>query len=200
MTGEEMVSRMQAEGFDYLTTGQCIEFLNDAYLLDICDIQDWPFLEASTSGTAPLTISDLRSIESVSSTTQEVKLRPMDRRNITDRSYNLEEAGTPRYYYLSGETQVKVFPVATDTISVRYYKNPTKLSTSSTPLLPERFHSVIVDGAVARAYENSDDFELRQSKEATFQARLARMEGVLLDVYRDGPSQFIQVTDPFALS
>lgn len=200
MTAEELAARLQAEGFDYLSTSQCLEFINDAYLVDICEVADWPFLEATTTGSAPVTISDLRSIEFVVDTTQGVKLRPLDRRHITDRSYNIEEAGTPLYYYLTGETRINVFPVTANTLSVRYYKTPTKLSGSNSPLLPERFHSLIVDAAAARAYENSDDFELRQSKEASFQARLAKMEEALLDVYRDGPSQFIAVTDPYALS
>ncbi|HEU5115575.1 MAG TPA: hypothetical protein VFT74_02760 [Isosphaeraceae bacterium] len=199
MTGEELAARLQAEGFDYLTTTQALEFINDAYLVDVCEAADWPFLEATTSGTAPLTISDLRSVEYVLDTSQERKLYPLSRRNITDANYNLAETGTPSCYYLTEGKTVNVYPASTtDTISVRYYKTPAALSTSTSPLLPERFHSLIIDAAAARAYENSDDYELRQSKEASFQTRLGRMQEALMDVYRDGPFDFIQITDPTA--
>lgn len=200
MTGEELAARFRAEGFDYLTTSQALEFINDAYQVDICDAEDWPFLEAETTGSAPLTISDLRSLKYVGNSVSEVPLRPRDTGDLNSLNWNLQEAGDPRYYYITGGTTIKVFPTSTNSLLVRYYKTPAKLTSSTSPLLPERFHSLIVDGAVARAYENSDDYELAQSKEAKFQTRLGRMREALLGPYLDGPTEFIEVTDPYAMS
>lgn len=157
-------------------------------------------MEATTSGAAPLEVADLRSVEYVIDSTDETKLDPLDRRLLTDTSFNLAEQGVPSWYYLTKGTTINVFPVSSASLSVRYYKVPPKLTGSGVPVLPERWHSLIIDGAVARAYADSDDFELERNAEEAFQRRLQRMREALLDVYRDGPSEFIAVTNPEPMS
>jgi hypothetical protein len=198
VNAEELTAALREEGFEYLSTTKALRYINDAYLLDICEEEDWPFLEATAEGAAPLEISDLRAVESVIDSTQEVELRPLDRRHIVaDVDTNLTTVGTPAYYYLTEGKTVNVYPISTtDTLKVRYWKVPTELSGTASPLLPTRFHSLIVDGAVARAYENSDDHELRQVKEEVFQARLARMRESLGLPHRDGPDTYVELTDP----
>ncbi|MGH2941057.1 MAG: hypothetical protein ACRDPE_23405, partial [Solirubrobacterales bacterium] len=46
----ELVSMFKAQGFDYLTESECVQMLNDAYLVDICEDGNWPFLEATAQG------------------------------------------------------------------------------------------------------------------------------------------------------
>lgn len=197
MNLEALRTEFQARGFGYLSSSRSNAYLNSAYLLDICEVEDWPFLEASTSGEAPLTVSDLRSVESVIDTTQLTKLKPIDRRQLTDLyDVDLTTAGSPAFYYLSGETVVSVYPTATDTISVRYWKAPAELSGTDTPVIPTRFHSLIIDFAVARAYEDSDDYELAQNARENALTRLQEMRISLLGQNRDLPAEFIAVVDP----
>lgn len=193
----EIVTEFQSRGFDYLSTTRAENYANDAYLIDICEQEDWPFLDATTSGAAPLTISDLRTLESVIDSTQAVKLKPLDRRHLTDDwNTDLSTPGTPTFYYLTSGSIVNVFPAnTTDTLAVRYWKVPERLTSGDTPLLPSRFHSLIVDAAVARAYEDSDDYELAQNAWANFQNRLQAMRDALLEQQHDGPDDFVVITD-----
>lgn len=191
----ELVSTFLARGFDYMATGEAELLINDAYQVDIVSTEDWPFLETQQETTAPITLENLESLEFVVDITAGVKLHPLDLRNLTDDYPLRQETGTPRFYYLT-EDVLNVYPVnTTDTLLVRYRAFPPQLTGSATPVIPTRFHSLIVDGAVARAYEGSDDYELAQSAATVFQSRLQKMREVLLEQYRDGPNQFVQITN-----
>lgn len=195
MNFSELVAAFQSRGFDYLTTPECEALVNDGYRLDICEAADWEFLSTTVSGTSPLEISDLRSIEYVINTTQERKMKARDRRFITDFNPKLSNPGNSVYYYVTGGNTVNLYPVSEDTMEVRYYKIAPKLTSSDTPLLPERFHTLIVDAAVARGYESSDDYELAQSARSAFLSRLQVAEEALLDPFRDGPNDFISISN-----
>jgi len=198
MSLPELVSAFLARGFDYMSTGEAELLINDAYRIDIVGSEDWPFLEESAEGTAPLELPNIESLELVVDQTQGRKLVPYDRRNLTDSYPNLEGQGTPRFYYLTG-SELNVYPLnTTDTLLVRYREFAPQLTGSATPIIPARFHSLIIDGAVSRAYEGSDDYELAQSAANVFQSRLQKMREILLERFRDGPDQFIQITDPLA--
>lgn len=198
MNLSELVAEFKARGFDYLTTARCETYVNDAYLIDICGAEDWPFLEASKEGTTPLAVSDLGAVEYVVDTTQQTKLEPLRRSRITDwEGTDLTTTGTPIYYYLTASNTLKTYPVSTDSLLVNYWKVPTRLSGSESPIIPERFHSLIVDAAVARAYEDSDDYELSENAETKFQRRLQKMREVLLTQQHDGADDYVVVTDSF---
>jgi hypothetical protein len=195
----ELVTAFLQRGFDYQSNAEAEQLLNDAYLIDICADQDWPFKEEIVTGTAPLTIGEFDALEYVIDTTEERKLHPLDRRNLTDAFPTFAETGSPRFYYLTEGTVLNVYPTnTTDSLLVRYYISVPELTGSATPIIPKRWHSLIVDGAVARAYEGSDDYELAQNANAKFQERLEKMRTSILGPYRDGPEQFIAVTDPAA--
>lgn len=200
MTWAQLVIEIKARGFTHM--GSRVEqYLQDAYLLDICEDEDWPFLEASASGPAPLSIADLRAVEYVLDTTNgNCQLEPLKRARLVDSVNNdLTQVGTPRFYYITGGNTVNVQPVATDTITVAYWKVPSELSGEDEPLLPARFHSLIVDGAVARAYENSDDHELADAARAKFDGRFERMRASLGMLQHDADEDFVVVEDPGAL-
>ena len=198
MNAEALTAELAARGFDYLSTSRRLQYVNDAYLLDICESESWPFLHASEEGTAPLTIADLRSVEAVLNATQNQKLTPLDPREITE-SYDtdLTTTGTPNFYYIDSQTTISVYPANTsDTLLVRYWKAPEALSGSESPVLPSRFHSLIVDYAVARAYEDSDDYELAQNARENADGRLAKMRESLLGWNRDLPDEYVAWVDP----
>jgi hypothetical protein len=191
-TFDDLVTELQARGFDYLTTARCKDYLNDGYLRDICEVDNWPFLEQSTSGAAPLTISDLRVIESVTDTTTNVKLLPMDRRAITDVDTDLTTTGTPFAYYISGGDTVTTFPASTNTLSVLYWEVPPALSAGADePEIPSRFRSLIVDAAVVRAYEDDDEPDQADASRARFDSRLAEMKASLTFQQHDRPDQWM---------
>lgn len=201
MNLETLRAEFQARGFNHVTPPSRLDgYLNSSYLVDICEEEDWPFLEASKEGTAPLEISDLRAIEYVTNVTHPGKLDPLLRARITDDwNPDLTQTGTPSLYYVTEGKKVNVFPVATDKIAVRYWKVPEELTGSAEPLVPTRYHPLIVDGAVARAYEDSDDFELAQAASTRFEARLEKMRESLGMLQHDSSDDYVVIEDPAAL-
>lgn len=191
----DLRTALQARGFNHLSTTEIDRCLNYAYSVDICEAEDWPFLETTATGSSPLTISDLRAVESVIDTTNDVKLIPLDRRTITDFDVDLARAGAPTNYYVTSGTIVNVYPANTVSLSVRYWEVPTALSSESdTPVIPTRFHPVIVDAAVMRAYELADEYVAQQAAFTAFQGRLEQMRFSLLEQQHDRPDDFIVTT------
>lgn len=182
MTFAQLLTEFYARGFDFYNTDSAGQtrakrFINEAYLEDISANEPWDFLRASTSGTAPLTISDLDTFISVRDESNDNPLQLAEVGSLEDMGLDVTETGTPWAYYLSSETQVSVYPANTsNTIAVRYYKVPTELSADAdTPLIPSRWHGLVVDAAAVRAYVDRDNFEAAAFVEQRFLRRLERM-------------------------
>lgn len=127
-------------------------------------VAPWPWLEATTSGTAPLTISDLRQVLYVVDTTNDCVLPGLDVRSTVGVDPELG-SGVPSSWWLDGLTSLKVHPTNTSvSLSVRYLKFSSELSTGTdTPLIPVREHPVWIDFAVVEAYKDSDNFAAAQA-------------------------------------
>lgn len=151
-------------------------WLNQAYL-EICDYDHWPFLEATQTGTAPLTISDLRTIIYVTDTTNDLALPGEDWRTVRDIDPDLTQTGNPELWYLEGTTTLKVWPPNTDaSLSVRYLKVPAELSAGTDiPIFAARWHDLIVDGAVVRGYKNKDNFDAASAVRNEWERGMAQM-------------------------
>lgn len=163
-----------SRGFDYLLTDNAGEqrlkrWVNLAYT-EVCEQDDWPFLRTTTTGTAPLTVSDLGSIANVRNSTEDTAMEYRDERDLIDLFGDLTEVDIARYYYLTSPTVIAVYPAdTTSTLRVTYFKVPTELSADSdTPLIPTRYHMSVVEYAVAHAYKDNDNPEM---------AQVARAEG-----------------------
>ena len=163
-----------SRGFDYLLTDNAGEqrlkrWVNLAYT-EVCEQDDWPFLRASTTGSAPLSISDLGSISNVRNSSLDLAMEYRDERDLIDLFGDLTVTGDARWYYLTSESTIAVFPAdASSTLKVTYWKVPSELSADSdTPLLPSRYHMAIVEYAVAHAYKDNDNPQA---------AQVARQEG-----------------------
>jgi len=184
-----------------MSNEKALQYLNASYQVDICEAEDWPFLAEEVSGTAPLVISSMRSLEYVIDTTSERKLVAIDRRNLTDDfTVKFTTPGPPLFYFIDGEAEIEVFPAnTTDILTARYYRTPVRLAGAGIPVIPERFHSLIIDGAVARAYEDSDDYELAQNANTKFTERLQKMTSALMEKLRDGPDGYVAILDPYVL-
>ena len=189
-------TELAARGFDYLSDTRQGYFINRSYQ-EMAGSADYPWLESTASGTAPLAITDLRTVESVRNSSQSYRLWPLDRRNIMEFDDDLTTTGTPSYYYLTTGSTVAVYPTnTTDTIAVRYWKVPTALSSASdTPGFPTRFHDLIVDGAQGYAYLiDSDNAEMGQTVLSAWREGRREMDQQLLVGQHDAPDDYVVIT------
>jgi len=191
----EMLTELYARGFDYLNQDdagrtRAKRWLNESYE-ELASAEPWPFLEATTSGTAPLTISDLGDVIYVEDTTSDNRLHLLDVRGVVDDDPDVDDQGTPEGYYLDGISTLRVWPANSSvTVSVRDTKVPGELSADGDePLVPSRFQGLIVDGAVIRAYTDSDNFESAAALQQQVDVRLLKMTDALFS--RSFDSQFV---------
>lgn len=195
----EAQTEMYARGFDYLNQDaagrtRAKRFIVEAYLEDVCANEPWDFLRASTSSTAPLTITDLDTVISARDETNDRQLDVVDAGYLEDQFGDLTETGTATFLYFTGETALTTFPLDTGaTIGVKYFKIPTEPSADDdTFLVPSRWHGIIIDFAVVRAYVDSDNFEAAQWLENRAQVRLAKMRETEM-VRSPHPGTFVNV-------
>ena len=177
----ELLTEFYANGFDYLSDGGAGEtrakrFINQSYQ-ELCAYDDWPFLEATATGTAPLTVSDMRKpLYVVDTANFNRTLWEVDQATLTDGADLTATGGWPHYYYLTGGTTVNIYPTATDSLTVRYIKTPTDLSADTdTPVVPAPYHDIIVLGAVRRALLDDTDGASIALIKQEWQDRLATM-------------------------
>jgi hypothetical protein len=146
-------AELQARGYNRFSTTRLDAWLNEAKNR-FEDYQfDWPWLKTSTTGTAPLTISDLRRVLSVVDSSSKEPVDQVDENAIIEfASADLTLAGSPSGWYLSSDTVLTTFPVGTGSLSVRYIKFSPELSSGSdTPLIPARYRMTWVDLAEVEA-------------------------------------------------
>lgn len=182
-------TELLARGFDYLDTTRQGYLINFAYL-ELCGLYHWPFLEESATGTAPLAISDLGTIEAVINADTDEELHPAEYRDLIAQYGDLAADGTPVFYYIanpSGTLQVATYPESTATIGVQYWEVPPELTGTDTPLVPDRFHDLIVDLAVIRAYRDSDNHAAAEALQAHVDRRVLQMVNSLFAQQLQGP-------------
>jgi len=171
MTLDEMYDEMELYGFDDFEDSQKLTLLNEAYF-DIVTREPWPFLEKITTISVPtattqitnnaLVTSELTDVNSVFSfidTTNSLVMTP-ERGDVVEKHYQLSDAtGVPAHYYFVGD-DLFVYPATSGTTNYRVYYNkiPTAATTTSaTFMIPARHHSIIVYGALVKAFLVNDD-------------------------------------------
>jgi len=156
----EAQTELAGRGFDYLSSSRMTIMLNNAKNA-LEDEFDWPWLETTVTGTAPLTIPDLRHVLYVQDTTLDRELVGLNATQLAVDGSDLSQTGAPTHWWLDGASTLNVWPVTTsDQLQVRYVKYSPELSAASdTPLIPARYHAVWMDYAVLEAYKDSDNFE-----------------------------------------
>jgi len=158
----EIQTEVYARGFSHLSSTSANQtrvkaWINSAYQ-GICALERWPFLEATSTGAAPLTISDLGAIKSVLETGENKSLVGRNAAQLTKIYGDITLVGSPTFYYQDGATTIRTYPVG-GTLSVKYWKVPADLSGDSDSLLiPAKYHQTVVDWAVWRAYVDNDEF------------------------------------------
>jgi hypothetical protein len=128
-------------------------------------------------------------------------LEQADSRDIVDLDPAITTAGTPYRYWLDGLTTLKVWPTNTSqTLSIRYLKVPTDLSSDSdTPVVPTRYHPQIVDMAEVLACQDVSDFQKAEAKRQLLELKLRRMQDTLCKRNDDDPD-YIVVTNTDLIS
>lgn len=149
----ELLTEFYKRGHDYLNDGgdgtaRAKRWLNQAHSKVVLE-ELWPFRLTTTAGTAPLTISRLDKIYSVTDTTNDgYELHEVNESELVG---YLTMTGTPFRYYRDNLI-VRVWPVAAHVIEVRYYSVPFDLSLDTdVTMVPKRYMDVIIDDAARRA-------------------------------------------------
>lgn len=165
VTFTQLQTEFFARGFEYLNDAgagltRAKNWINQSYL-GLCTRADFPFLFADATGTAPLTITDVRVVLSVYDATQKNPLVAIDRATLISTYKDLTLTGTPLYWYRNSQTQVSVYPANTgSTLNVRYVKRPALLSAGSDAVIvPDEWADLIVDGAVLKGKKDDDDYD-----------------------------------------
>lgn len=188
MTLADLRQEFYDRGFNYLPAARANRFINTA-LGELYDAENWPFRQASASGTGSVVISDLGSVESVIDTATRTKLTPLDRRQITDSYTALTTTGTPVFYYLTLGTTVNTYPIG-GTLTVNYWKTPAVLNADTdVTSVPERFQLLIVDIAAKLGYADADAYDKTQGLGPVIEDRLELMRQALLWQQNDRSTQ-----------
>lgn len=189
VTRAQLRTELLAEGFDFLSVVRANQFINDAYR-ELCGEDFWTFLEETAAGAAPLTISDLRTVESVIDTANNSRvLAHRERRALRESEGDLTTTGTPRYYYVDAGSIVRTYPVG-GTLAVDYWKVPAEMDDDDDePIVPSQYHRLILHMAVREACLDRGDAEhLARVSALNLQIdrRLETMRENLAVTHRDG--------------
>jgi hypothetical protein len=184
-------------GFARFTTAQLQQVVNDAlHELDGMEPR-WPYLQTTTSGTAPLTVSDYVDVTDVINTTLNIPLAFTRYEDLARWAGDLTAtAADPSWWYFTpgSTTSISTYPVTTRTLKVIYYKATTDLSADGdTPLAPSRWHHVIVDLAERNAHRQKGDRAMADAVQADVDRKLGLMRTDLLFRQVAGPAQVLDL-------
>ena len=184
MTLDEMYDQMSLFGFDDLSDSQKLNLLNEAYF-DICTREPWPFLEKRVTllvpngtthitnnegvtvtdavGTVTYGVDDLDSVLTLIDQTNRVVMVP-ERLDVIEKNFQVNNLSVfPERYYFVGE-EMYLYPAARNdtTYELTYIAKPTVNNVTTTAssedyLIPERHHSVLLYGALVKAFLVNDD-------------------------------------------
>jgi len=196
MTFSEMVAELKALGHDYVAEGRLEDWVQRSYQTLSARYQ-WPWLEASKEGTAPLEIKDLAYVLSVVNVTSERPIYGRTRQWLVERFPNLEETGEPLWWYLDNRT-LRVLPTSTtEKVSARYVKKAPKLALAEEPLLPDEWHYLIVDEARTYALRDNDEFQVARELQEDVATRAQALIADQLQRDWQRPQSLVRVGSPF---
>lgn len=194
MTFADLKAELAARGFDYLTPTRQ-GYLINAARAEFDGMFLWPWREKSVTGTAPLSITDLGTIEAVINTSRSsAPLSKVDYRTLLDIYGDLSTSGTPSFYYTawpSGTPEVVTYPTGSDTIGVQYWRVTPDLTGTDTPASPAQAHYTIVDMAVRRAYRDSDAHDAAGALQPEIDNAISQLLQQYPPGIADGPDGYV---------
>jgi|694.fasta_scaffold56717_3 hypothetical protein len=174
MDVQDMIDELDLYGFDDIDTNQKVLLLNEAYL-DITTREPWPFLEKLITVTVPTgeskitnnasvstNVTDLASVLSFVNTTDDIIMVP-ERTDVIEKSYRsfgTDPSLASKYYFVGEDLFVYPEVQGSTTFRLYYVQIPTDLTSTTVAaniLLPSRHHSIIVFGALVKAFLVNDD-------------------------------------------
>ena len=202
-----MYTEMELYGFDDLEDAQKLILLNESYF-DIVTREPWPFLEALStivvpSGQSQITNNTLvvpnptnvNSVLSFIDTSNNIVMTP-ERVDVIEKSYflSLDTSISSVYYFLGDE--LMIYPASSgSTYRLLYTKTPVAATTTSdTFYIPSRHHSIIVYGALVKAFLVNDDPQATVFQNL-FEARYQQMRSDLWMNQYDRTDRVFVTTD-----
>lgn len=177
-------TRFRDPNENVITSAEWLSYLNDAYR----DVQAysnlWSWLEVD--GTAAVTVpaatrsvalpADVTRVTAVHNTTDDVLMAQFDGRTAHfkfDPEQNV--SGVPEFYRLyAGKIQVYPLPTQNTVLHIEYPAPVADLTTGE-PAFPEQYHTMLVEGALARAYLDDGASEQAAAHQSAFLMMLERM-------------------------
>lgn len=180
MNFTELKTEFYARGTNYLEEDaagvtRAELWLNQGYR-EILNLQPWPFLKATTTGSAGagfVSIPDLRRVAWVKNAETGFALTRATADELADEDVDLTLPGAPEFYYVNGP-EVRAYPLG-GTLFVSYYKRMPPLTGTDSPVFDEEYHLLIVDKAMIFAYIDGDNFEAAAALRAELDLRLSAM-------------------------
>lgn len=191
MDFSDLYGAVFARGFNYLNDGgselaRVKRWVNEAYH-ELCEEADWPFLETVVTGAAPLALTRARNVAVVYDDTDKCDLTPSTQQAVISQYGDVPTDGIPLYWYsvtsATDTITVKTAPAPSGkTLRVVFYQHPADLSgDTDEPIVPSRWHYLIEEGAVRRAYADADQDTEAARCEGTRQLGLVSMRKYLLN-------------------
>ena len=203
MTIDEMFTEMDLYGFEDFDDDAKLILINEAYF-DIVTREAWPFMEGLTNITQPANDDALnvptnfQAVLSLVDSTNNIVLEP-ERNDVIEKNIRIGlDSGNPTKYYFVGDT-LYLYPSDNTGTTYRLYyiKSPSVLTTSSLPadiLIPVRHHSIIVYGALVKAFLVNDDPQAAVFQNM-FESRYMQMRNDVWMRQYDRPERVHVITD-----
>ena len=203
MTIDQMFTEMDLYGFEDFDDDAKLILINEAYF-DIVTREAWPFMEglatiAQPSADDTLNVpTNFQAVLSLVDTDNNIVLEP-ERNDVIEKNIRLNaDSGSPNKYYFVGET-LYLYPSDNTGTTYRLYyiKSPSVLTVDSVPadiLIPARHHSIIVYGALVKAFLVNDDPQATVFQNL-FEARYQQMRSDLWMNQYDRTDRVFVTTD-----
>ena len=205
MTIDQMFTEMDLYGFEDFDDDAKLILINEAYF-DIVTREAWPFMEglatiAQPSADDTLNVpTNFQAVLSLVDTDNNIVLEP-ERNDVVEKNVRLNaDSGSPTKYYFVGET-LYLYPSDNTGTTYRLYyiKSPSVLTVDSVPadiLIPARHHSIIVYGALVKAFLVNDDPQSTVFQNM-FESRYQQMRADVWMNQYDRPERIGVITDSY---
>jgi len=203
VTIDQMFTEMDLYGFEDFDDDAKLILINEAYF-DIVTREAWPFMEglatiAQPSADDTLNVpTNFQAVLSLVDTDNNIVLEP-ERNDVIEKNIRLNaDSGSPNKYYFVGET-LYLYPSDNTGTTYRLYyiKAPSTLTVDSVVadiLIPARHHSIIVYGALVKAFLVNDDPQAAVFQNM-FESRYMQMRNDVWMRQYDRPERIHVITD-----
>lgn len=164
MTVAELIEVVDDHGFDDLKLTRKVQVINGA-LRDVASREAWSVLTtfASLAMVNGVPTSPPTDVQAVLAAHNELGTRLTFTRldDLYDMAGTFTQTGPARYYYIDTGGAIKTWPTGSTTLQLHYTRMPalvTEASAESAIWLPPEFHeTVVIPGALAPLYRQTDD-------------------------------------------